>query len=309
MKTKILLLGASGQIGTKLTKMLRRRYGKNQVIASDIKAGNKELMQSGPFEFIDALDKKQVEEVINKHKITDLYLLAVLLSGASEKMPFKAWELNINPLLHILELARYKKIQKLFWPSSIAVFGDNTPKEKTSQTIIKESISVYRITKLAGERWCEYFYTKYGVDRSIRYPGIISWKPQPSEDTTDYAIEIYQKALTDKHYTCFLEKNTKLPMLYIEDAVRVAIQLMESPKERIKIRSSYNVGGFSAAPNDFYKAIKKHIPAFTINYQPDFRQQLAASWPASIDDSCAAEDWGWQAKYSLEQLNQKMLDL
>ncbi len=308
MTPKILLLGASGQIGTELTLALRKRYGNDQIIASDIRSGSDELMASGPFEILNALHKEEVLACVEKHAITEVYLLAALLSATSEKMPQKAWELNMNSLSHILELARDGHIQKVFWPSSIAVFGDSTPKQQTPQLAIKEPTTVYGITKLAGERWCEYYYLKYGVDvRSLRYPGLISWKAEPGGGTTDYAVDIYRKALTEGRYTCFLEEGTRLPMLYMEDAINATIQLMEAPRERITVHSSYNLGGINVAPEDITASIQKEIASFEITYEPDFRQAIADSWPESIDDSQASEDWGWQLQYDLDAITKEML--
>ncbi len=308
MNPKILVIGACGQIGTELTLALRKLYGRDQVIASDIKEGSGTLMSSGPFETLNAMDKLAVEACVEKHRVSDVYLLAAMLSATSEKFPQKAWELNMSTLSHILELARDKKIQKVFWPSSIAVFGDTTPKENTPQTTIKEPTTVYGITKLSGERWCEYFYKKYDVDvRSLRYPGLISWKANPGGGTTDYAVEIYYKAISDGKYTSFLQKGTLLPMLYMDDAIRATIKLMQAPKEQIRIRSSYNLGGISIAPENIEASIQKHLPDFKVVYQPDFRQAIADSWPEGMNDSKATEDWGWQHRFELDDITQEML--
>ena len=308
MDPKILVIGACGQIGTELTLALRQRHGGDQVIASDIRPGSEALMSSGPFETLDAMNKPEVASCIEKHQIDEVYLLAAMLSATSEKFPQKAWELNMTSLSHVLELARDQKIKKVFWPSSIAVFGDTTPKVNTPQTTIKEPTTVYGITKLAGERWCEYFNKKYDVDvRSLRYPGLISWKADPGGGTTDYAVEIYYKAVSEGSYTSFLQKGTLLPMLYMDDAIRATIKLMEAPKAQIKIRSAYNLGGISIAPEDMEASIQKHIPDFVVDYQPDFRQAIADSWPEGMDDSKATEDWGWQHQFELDDITQEML--
>lgn len=308
MDKSILIIGACGQIGTELTLKLRKNYGKNAVIASDISEGSEELMQSGPFEFINALDYNQISAVIDKYAITEVYLMAAMLSAIGEKFPAKAWELNMNSLLNILNLAKEGKIKKIFWPSSIAVFGPTTPKENTPQKTVMEPTTVYGISKLAGERWCEYYYDKYGVDvRSMRYPGIISWKTSPGGGTTDYAIEIYHKALLDGNYDSFLSKDTKLPMMYMEDAIDATLKIMEAPAENIKIRSSYNLAAISFTPEEIAEEIKNFIPKFAISYHSDFRQNIADSWPSSIDDSEARKDWGWQHKFDLAKLSDSML--
>jgi len=309
MNKSILIIGASGQIGTELTLKLREINGKNAVIASDIHEGNNELMNSGPFEFINAMDFEGILTVIHKYSVTDVYLMAAMLSATGEKFPDKAWELNMTSLFNVLNLAKAGKIKKVFWPSSIAVFGPTTPKENTPQETIMEPSTVYGISKQAGERWCEYYFNKFGVDvRSIRYPGVISWKANPGGGTTDYAIEIYHKALQNGNYTSFLSENTKLPMLYIDDAIDATIKIMDASPETIKIRSSYNLAGMSFTPEEVSEEIKKTIPEFTISYQPDFRQNIADSWPKSIDDSRARKDWGWNHKINLEKISKIMLE-
>ena len=308
MNPKILIIGASGQIGSELTLALRKIYGKSSVLASDIKEGNDELMSSGPFIKIDATHKDELEKCIEFHKVTDVYLMAALLSATSEKHPDLAWNLNMKSLSHILELARDKKIKKIFWPSSIAVFGPTTPKKNTPQHTIMEPNTVYGITKLAGERWCEYFFYKYGVDvRSVRYPGVISYKTPPGGGTTDYAIDIFHKAVRNKPYECFLKEDMKLPMMFMDDAIKATLDIMNAQKEDIKIRSSYNLAAISFSPKEIAESIQKHIPDFTINYKPDFRQQIAESWPNSIDDNEARKDWNWKHQYSLEDLTIKMI--
>lgn len=308
MAGKILIIGASGQIGTELTLKLRELNGSDQVIASDIREGNEELMSSGPFEVADATDLSVIENIIENHQIEEVYLMAAMLSATAEKHPMKAWNLNMDSLFHILNLAKDKKIKKVFWPSSIAVFGPTTPKENTPQTTIMEPTTVYGISKQTGERWCEYFHAKFGVDvRSLRYPGIISYKTLPGGGTTDYAIEIFHEALKNRTYTSFLSESTGLPMMYMDDAIKATIDLMEAPSEKIKIRSSYNLSAISFTPKELAAEIKKHIPDFSIDYAPDFRQEIADSWPSDIDDSRAREDWNWKHQYDLSALTEKML--
>ena len=309
MQKSILILGACGQIGTELTYALREKYGDNTIIASDIREGNESLMDSGPFELLDATDYNALEEVVAYYEISEVYLMAAMLSATAEKFPMRAWNLNMNSLFNVLNLAKEKKIDKVFWPSSIAVFGSNTPSENTPQNTIMEPSTVYGISKQSGERWCNYYFNKYGVDvRSIRYPGLISWKTMPGGGTTDYAIEIYHKALTTKTYTCFLEKDTKLPMMFMDDAIRATLLLMESDSEDIKIRSSYNLAAMSFSPEEIADNIQSRIPDFNITYDPDFRQEIADSWPNSIDDSQARIDWGWKSEFDLEKTTAEMLD-
>lgn len=308
MHKPILIIGACGQIGTELTIELRNKYGADNVIASDIREGNDSLMQSGPFELLDATNYAAIEDVVMHYDIDEIYLMAAMLSATAEKFPMRAWNLNMNSLFNVLNLAKDSKINKVFWPSSIAVFGPNTPKEGTPQSTIMEPSTVYGISKQSGERWCEYYFKKYGVDvRSVRYPGLISWKTMPGGGTTDYAVEIYHEALKNGHYESFLSKGTKLPMMYMDDAIRATINLMDSPAEQIKVRSSYNLGSMSFAPEDMAASIQKHIPNFKISYAPDFRQQIADSWPSSIDDSEAREQWGWQPRFDLDQTTEEML--
>lgn len=308
MKTKILIIGACGQIGTELTHRLRLIYGTNNVVASDIRKLNNDVVNNGVFEVLNALDFNQIEHVVEKHQITDVYLMAALLSATAEKNPAFAWDLNMNSLFHVLNLAKAGKIQKIFWPSSIAVFGPTTPKENTPQFTVMEPSTVYGISKQAGERWCEYYHNIYGVDvRSIRYPGLISWSTPPGGGTTDYAVDIYYKALSDRTFECFLSENTGLPMMYMDDAIRATVEIMQAPKENIKIRSSYNLAGISFTPEEIAAEIKKHIPDFTITYNPDFRQKIADSWPASIDDSHARNDWKWQHRFDMNTMTIDML--
>lgn len=309
MKTKILIIGACGQIGTELTQNLRKIYGTENVVASDVRKLNNSVVNDGIFEVVNALDYNQVQGLIEKYEITDVYLMAALLSATAEKNPAFAWDLNMNSLFHVLNLAKEGKIQKIFWPSSIAVFGPTTPKENTPQFTIMEPTTVYGISKQAGERWCEYYHNIYGVDvRSIRYPGLISWTTPPGGGTTDYAVDIYYKALENATYECFLSENTGLPMMYMDDAIRATIQIMQAPKDSIKIRSSYNLSAISFTPKEIATEIKKHIPDFTITYKPDFRQKIADSWPSSIDDSRARKDWGWKHEFDLHKMTHVMLE-
>jgi len=309
MTPKILIIGACGQIGSELTLSLRNLYGNNNVVAADIREGKEELMNSGPFEIVNAMDYDVVRNCVEKYQITDVYLLAAMLSATGEKFPMKAWDLNMNSLFHVLNLAKEGLIKKLFWPSSIAVFGPTTPREYTPQFTIMEPTTVYGITKQTGERWCEYYHNKYGVDvRSIRYPGLISWKTLPGGGTTDYAVDIFHKAIQDNKYDCFLSENTALPMMYMEDAVRATMCIMDAPVESIKIRSSYNLGGISFTPDMIAKEIKKHLPEFEMGYTPDFRQAIADSWPKSIDDKSAQNDWSWKHKYDLKGMTEVMLE-
>jgi nucleoside-diphosphate-sugar epimerase len=308
MATKVLVIGACGQIGTELTMRLREIYGGEQVIASDIREGSEEIMASGPFESLDAMNKSQIEDVCLHYQVNEVYLMAAMLSATGEKFPKKAWSLNMDSLMHVLDLAKEGKIDKLFWPSSIAVFGPTTPKHDTPQHTIMEPTTVYGISKQTGERWCEYYHQKYGVDvRSMRYPGLISWKTLPGGGTTDYAIDIFHKAVAGENYNCFLSEDTELPMMYMEDAVRATVEIMRAPSEEIIERSSYNLSGMSFTPQDIANEINKHVPDFSISYEPDFRQQIADSWPSSIDDAPARKDWNWKHEYGLDQMVTEML--
>lgn len=308
MHTSILILGACGQIGTELTLALREKYGNEQVVASDIREGNEALLASGPFEIVDATSYDAIEEIVIHYEITEVYLMAAMLSATAEKFPERAWNLNMNSLFNVLNLAKEKKIEKIFWPSSIAVFGPNTPKESTPQHTLMEPTTVYGISKQTGERWCSYYYEKYGVDvRSVRFPGLISWKTQPGGGTTDYAVEIYTAAIQKASYTCFLKENTKLPMMFMDDAIRGAIELMSSDAQNITIRSSYNLAAMSFSPKEITQSIQEHIPDFKCTYSPDFRQGIADSWPSSINDSKAQEEWGWKHKFDLSNTTKEML--
>jgi len=308
MISKILVIGACGQIGSELTYKLRLLNGVDSVIASDIKKSNLELVNSGPFEIIDAKNYNQIKSCVEKHNIDTIYLMAALLSAKGEQFPKKAWDLNMTSLFNVLDLAKDKLIDKVFWPSSIAVFGSTTPKIKTPQQTIMEPTTVYGITKQVGERWCEYYHKNYKVDvRSVRYPGIISWKTLPGGGTTDYAIEIFHKAITDKKYECYLTEDTELPMMFMDDAVNAAIKIMNADEASLKIRSSYNLAAISFTPKQIAESIKKHIPEFGITYNPDFRQKIAASWPQTIDDSKARQDWDWNHDFNLEDITKEML--
>ena len=309
MASKILIIGACGQIGTELTMALRDKVGKENVIASDIREGNEELMSSGPFEIADATNFNQIEDLVIQHEIDEVYLMAAMLSATAEKFPMKGWDLNMSSLFHVLNLAKEGKINKVFWPSSIAVFGPTTPKHDTPQTTVMEPSTVYGISKQAGERWCEYYFKKFGVDvRSIRYPGLISYKTLPGGGTTDYAVEIYHEALKTGKYTSFLKEDTELPMMFMDDAIRATISLMEAPSEKVRVRSSYNLSALNFTPATLAASIRKQIPEFEISYAPDFRQAIADSWPSSINDSEARNDWGWQHEFDLEKMTTEMLE-
>lgn len=308
MSKTIVILGACGQIGTELTLALRSRYGSESVIASDIREGTSELMESGPFVTLDATDFKALEELFKKTKVNEVYLMAAMLSATAEKHPARAWDLNMSTLLHVLELGRMGLYSKLFWPSSIAVFGPNTPKENTPQSTVTEPSTVYGISKKAGEGWASYYHRKYGVDvRSLRYPGLISWKTQPGGGTTDYAVDIFHQALKNGSYECFLKEDTALPMMYMADAIEATLKLMSAPAGALSIRTSYNLGALSFTPGDLARSITSDLPDFKISYVPDSRQEIAESWPHSIDDSQARKDWGWEHRYDLDKLTREML--
>ena len=306
---KILILGSCGQIGVELTLALRTQYGNDAVIATDIKEEHSLLKGTGPFYQVDVMDINAVLALVKKEQITQIYLLAALLSATGEKMPLKAWDINMTSLLQVLEMSVQEKIAKVYWPSSIAVFGSSTPKQSTPQKTIVEPETVYGISKYAGENWCQYYAKRYGLDvRSIRYPGLISWKSLPGGGTTDYAVDIYLQALAQKKYTCFLSEHTYLPMMYMEDAIRATIELMEAPAERLSTRLAYNISAMSFSPKEIAASIQKHIPDFSIDYAPDFRQQIADGWPQSIDDRLAQEDWNWKAAFDLEKMTATMLE-
>ncbi len=305
----ILVIGAAGQIGSELTLALRKVYGNEHVFATDIKDVPDDIKESGPFAILDVMDDKRLIHFVIRHKITQVYHLAAVLSGNAEKLPLQAWHINMQSLLNILDLAKeVKDIHRVFWPSSIAVFGPSTPKKDTPQLTVTEPTTVYGISKLAGERWCQYFSDKYGLDvRSIRYPGLISYKTEAGGGTTDYAVEIFYDAIKKGKYQSFLSEDTALPMMFMQDAVDATVKLMQAPKENITVKSSYNVGGISFTPKEIAEEIKKHIPKFEITYKPDFRQAIADSWPQSIDDSMAQKDWGLETKFKIEALTDVML--
>jgi nucleoside-diphosphate-sugar epimerase len=308
MSTKVLIIGACGQIGTELTTALRNTYGFSNVVASDIRKSDNDVFNQGTFELLDARDKDAIRACVEKHEITDVYLMAALLSATAEKNPDFAWDLNMNSLFHVLNLAKEKIIQKVFWPSSIAVFGENSPKENTPQHTIMEPATVYGISKLSGERWCEYYHKNYGVDvRSIRYPGIISWKANPGGGTTDYAVEIFHEAVQNGSYTCFLREDTSLPMMFMDDAVRATIDIMNADSATVKVRSSYNIAAISFTPSELVNAIQELIPEFTVRYEPDSRQKIADTWPESIDDSVATKDWNWSHEFDMKAIVSEMI--
>jgi nucleoside-diphosphate-sugar epimerase len=309
VKEKILVIGASGQIGVELTQALRKMYGNANVVASDLREENELLKGTGPYVSLDVMNKEMLHVQVIRQNITQIYLLAAILSATGEKNPNLAWHLNMQGLLNVLDIAREEKLQKVYWPSSIAVFGPTSPKVLCPQHTIIEPITVYGISKYAGEFWCNYFHQRWGVDvRSIRYPGLISYKSAPGGGTTDYAIEIFYEALEDKKYTSFLKPDSYLPMMYMPDAIRATIELMEAPASKISIRTSYNVSGMSFSPKEIGSEIGKHIPEFEMSYDPDYRQAIADSWPKSVDDSVARTDWGWKPAYDLAKMTNDMLN-
>ncbi len=308
MKDVVFVVGSSGQIGTELVMKLREMYGVDNVIASDIKKSSEEVKMGGPFELLDVLDRDALFNIVKKYNVTQIYLLAALLSATAEQKVKGAWGLNMNGLFNVLDLAKEEHIAKVYWPSSIAVFGPTTPKQNTPQRTIMEPNTVYGISKQAGERWCEYYNAKYGVDvRSLRYPGLIGYKSEPGGGTTDYAVHIFHEALKKSSYECFLKEDTELPMMYMPDGIKATIGIMEAPAEQVKIRSAYNLAGMSFTPKVLTEEIKKHVPGFNITYTPDSRQQIADSWPASIDDSEARADWGWKPDYDIEKMTTDMI--
>jgi nucleoside-diphosphate-sugar epimerase len=309
VKEKILVIGASGQIGVELTLALRKIYGNTNVVASDLREQNSLLEGTGPYVSLDVMNKEMLHVQVIRQGITQIYHLAAILSATGEKNPGLAWHLNMQGLLNVLDIAREEKMHKVYWPSSIAVFGPTSPKKNCPQQTIIEPTTVYGISKYAGEFWCNYFYQRFGVDvRSLRYPGLISYKSPPGGGTTDYAIEIFHEALEEKKYECFLDENTYLPMMYMPDAIRATIELMEAPADKISIRTSYNISSMSFSPKEIGAEVKKHIPGFTISYKSDYRQAIANSWPQSIDDSVARKDWGWKEEYDLSAMTKDMFD-
>jgi nucleoside-diphosphate-sugar epimerase len=309
IKEKILVIGASGQIGVELTLALRKIYGNANVVASDLREENDLLKGTGPYVSMDVMNKEMLHVQVIRQGITQIYLLAAILSATGEKNPNLAWSLNMQSLLNVLDIAREEKLTKVYWPSSIAVFGPTSPKQNCPQATVIEPVTVYGISKFAGEFWCNYYFRRYGVDvRSLRYPGLISYKSAPGGGTTDYAVEIFHEAREEKKYECFLREDTYLPMMYMPDAIRATIELMEADASKISVRTSYNISGMSFSPKEIAAAIQKHIPDFSISYKPDYRQSIADSWPQSIDDAVAREDWGWKEEFDLERMTKDMLD-
>jgi len=308
-KEKILVIGASGQIGVELTLALRNIYGNSQVIASDLREENPLLAGTGPYVSLDVMNKEMLHVQVIRQNITQIYLLAAMLSATGEKNPHLAWHLNMQGLLNVLDIAREEKLNKVYWPSSIAVFGPTSPRRLCPQHTVIEPTTVYGISKYAGEFWCNYYHKRFGVDvRSIRYPGLISYKSLPGGGTTDYAVEIYQEALLHGKYHCYLASDTYLPMMYMPDALRATLELMEAPADAISVRTSYNIAGMSFSPAEIGASIQKHLPDFNLQYKPDYRQAIADSWPQSIDDSVARSDWGWQPAFDLDRMTVDMLN-
>ena len=309
VKDKILVIGASGQIGVELTLALRKIYGNANVVASDLREENELLKGSGPYVSLDVMNKEMLHVQVIRQNFTQIYLLAAILSATGEKNPNLAWNLNMQGLLNVLDIAKEEKIQKVYWPSSIAVFGPTSPKKNCPQRTVIEPITVYGISKYAGEFWCNYYHKRFGLDvRSLRYPGLISYKSAPGGGTTDYAVEIFHEALEEGHYSSFLREDTYLPMMYMPDAIRGTIELMEAPANKVSVRTSYNISAMSFSPKEIAAEIKKQIPGFKIDYKPDYRQQIAESWPQSIDDSVAREDWGWKPEFDLSKMTVDMLN-
>ena len=302
----ILIIGANGQIGTVLSKTLRQQYGNDRVICTDL---HPQENPEGPFELLNCLDRSRLYDLIKTHKVRQIYHLAAVLSAKGEQQPLQTWDINMSGLFNVLEAAKDLGVQKIFWPSSIGVFGPETPRENTPQHTILEPTTVYGISKVAGEHWCQYYFNKYGIDsRSLRFPGIIGYQSAPGGGTTDYAVEIYHKAVKEEAYECFLKEDTRLPMIYMEDAIRAAIELMEAPSDQISIRTSYNLSGMDFTPAEITTSIQKHYPDFKVSYKPDFRQDIADSWSDSIDDSQARTDWGWKPKYDLPSMTTDMIE-
>ena len=303
----ILVIGAGGQLGSELTHALRQLHGESNVIATDIKNPGG-IVAEGRFEILDVLDQKRLFDVVRKNNVVEVYHLAAVLSATGEKNPKFAWHLNMDGLIHVLDAAVEFKVAKVYWPSSIAVFGPNTPKESTPQETLMDPTTIYGISKQAGERWCDWYYRKHRVDvRSLRYPGLIGYKAKAGGGTTDYAVEIFFKAITDKKYTCFLKPDTYLPMMYMDDAIKATLDLMDAPAEKISVRSSYNISAMSFSPAEIAEEVRKHIPEFEITYEPDFRQAIAETWPRSIDDSQARGDWGWRHQFTLQEMVREIL--
>jgi nucleoside-diphosphate-sugar epimerase len=309
VKEKILVIGASGQIGVELTLALRKIYGNANVVASDLREENELLKGTGPYVSLDVMNNEMLHVQVIRQNFTQIYLLAAILSATGEKNPGLAWHLNMQSLLNVLNIAKEEKLKKVYWPSSIAVFGPTSPKQNCPQQTIIEPTTVYGISKYAGEFWCNYYHLKYGVDiRSLRYPGLISYKSAPGGGTTDYAVEIFHEAVEEKKYVCSLKADTHLPMMYMPDAIRATIELMDAPADKISVRTSYNISAMSFSPKEIAAEIKKYIPDFVIEYKPDYRQAIAESWPQSIDDSVARKDWGWKEEFDLAGMTKDMLE-
>lgn len=309
VKDKILVIGASGQIGVELTLALRSIYGNAQVVASDLREENELLKGTGPYVSLDVMNKEMLHVQVIRQNITQIYLLAAILSATGEKNPALAWHINTQSLLNVLDIAREEGLHKVYWPSSIAVFGPTSPRQQCPQQTVIEPVTVYGISKYAGEFWCNYYHQRFGLDvRSLRYPGLISYKSSPGGGTTDYAVEIFSEALEEKKYNCFLSADTYLPMMYMPDAIRATIELMEAPADKISVHTSYNLAAISFSPAEIAAEIKKHIPGFAIHYEPDYRQAIADSWPQSIDDSVSRKDWGWKHEYDLPAITTDMLE-
>lgn len=304
----VLVIGASGQIGTELVMALRQQHGASNVVASDVKSASDEVKGTGPFELLDVLDRSRLLELVTKYNVKEVYLLAALLSATAEQKVMSAWRLNMDGLFNVLELAREGHLSKVYWPSSIAIFGPSTPKVRTPQQTIAEPSTVYGISKLAGERWCEYYFKRFGVDvRSLRYPGLIGYKSAPGGGTTDYAVDIFHKAAASEPFTCFLKEDTRLPMMYMPDAIAATLGIMNADAANVKVRSSYNIGALDFTPGELAECIRELVPGFQVNYAPDHRQAIADSWPGSIDDLVAREDWGWNPQYDLKAMTADML--
>jgi threonine 3-dehydrogenase len=304
-KDKILVIGANGQIGTVLTQALREKYGNDNVLATDIRTSE---VLNEPFEILDILDGEGLSKIVKKYSITQIYHLVAILSANGEKNPRRTWDINMNGLFNVLEVAKEQSLDKVFFPSSIAVFGTHTPKENTAQFTFLDPATVYGVSKAAGENWCQYYFDKYKLDvRSLRYPGVISYQSMPGGGTTDYAVDIFHKAIQGLDFDCFLSEGTRLPMIYMPDTVRATLELMEAPREKIKVRSSYNLAAMTFSPAEIAEAIQQYFPDFKINYSPDFRQGIADSWPASINDSEARSDWNWQEEYDLHEMTKDMI--
>lgn len=304
-KEKILVIGANGQIGSVLTEALRREFGSSNVIATDIRAASE---HNGPFELLNVMDANAIASAVDRHDITQIYHLAAILSAKGEQNPLQTWDINMGGLFNVFEAAKEKKVSKIFYPSSIAVFGADIPRQMTPQNAVLKPTTVYGMSKSAGELWSQYYFQKYGLDiRSLRYPGVIGWQSEPGGGTTDYAVDIYHYAVRGEDYTCFLSEKTALPMIYMDDAIRATLELMDSDSANIKVRTSYNLAGMSFSPVEIAAAIQKEMPSFKVSYAPDFRQKIAESWPESIDDTAARNDWGWKPKYDLVSMTNDML--